>query len=70
MDFRYQRCGVGRELVQWGLRAAKEKKLWVGTEASPKGLGLYLKLGFEQVGWFTVAVQGVENRTPVLRLHA
>lgn len=68
MDFRYQRCGVGTQLVQWGLGTAKEKKLWVGTEASPRGLGLYLKLGFEQVGWFTVAVQGVEIRIPVLRL--
>jgi hypothetical protein len=44
-------------------------KLWVGTEGSPQGLGLYLKNGFKQVGWFTVAVQGEEHRMPVLRLN-
>jgi GNAT superfamily N-acetyltransferase len=69
VDFRYQRLGIGTLLVEWGLRVAREKGLWVGTEASQKGLGLYLKEGFKQVGWFTVAVQDVEHRIPVLRLE-
>jgi hypothetical protein len=61
--------GIGTLLVEWGLRVAKEKGLWVGTEASAKGLRLYLKQGFKQVGWFTVAAHGVEHRIPVLSLE-
>lgn len=37
VDFRYQRLGRGSLLLQWGLEVADEKKLCVGTEASPKG---------------------------------
>ena len=68
VDFRYQRLGIGSLLLQWGLEVANEKKLCVGTEASPKGHGLYLKYGFEQSGWFTVAAHGRELRMPVLKL--
>jgi GNAT superfamily N-acetyltransferase len=69
VDFRYQRLGIGTLLLKWGLEMADQHKLWVGTEAGPKGFGLYLKHGFKQVGWFEVAVHGVENRFPVLRLE-
>jgi len=68
VDFRYQRLGIGTLLLQWGLDVAHNNELWVGTAAGPKGLGLYLKHGFKQVGWFTVDVHGVEHRAPVLRL--
>lgn len=69
VDFRYQRLGIGSLLLRWGLDVAHEHKLQVGTEAGPKGFGLYLKHGFKQVGWFIVTVHGVEHRSPVLRLE-
>jgi GNAT superfamily N-acetyltransferase len=69
VDFRYHRLGIGTLLLQWGLDVAHNNKLWVGTEAAPKGLGLYLKHGFKQVGWFVVAAHGIEHRAPVLRLE-
>lgn len=68
VDFRYHRLGIGTLLLKWGLEVAQKHKLWVGTEAAPKGLGLYLKHGFKQVGWFIVVVHDVEHRAPVLRL--
>ena len=68
VDFRYQRLGIGSHLLRWGMQVAIERKLPIGTEAGPKGHGLYLKHGFKQIGWFTVAIQGTEFRMPVLRL--
>jgi GNAT superfamily N-acetyltransferase len=67
-DFRYQRRGIGSLLLDWGLKVADEMKLSVATEAGPKGHGLYLKHGFKQTGWFTVAADGEEFRMPVLKL--
>ena len=68
VDFRYQRHGIGSLLLKWGLKVADEKMLSVGTAAGPKGHGLYLKHGFKQTGWFTVAADGAEFRMPVLKL--
>jgi ribosomal protein S18 acetylase RimI-like enzyme len=71
VDFRYQRCGIGKQLLQWGLDIAREKKLSVVTEASPQGLGLYTKLGMKQVGWLEpkTGENEEEMKMPVLRLN-
>jgi hypothetical protein len=36
--------------VEWRLERAKSKRLPAMTEAGPMGLGIYLKLGFQQIG--------------------
>lgn len=43
----HQRQGVGKALVQWGLRQAASMGLTVHLEASPEGLPLYRSLQFE-----------------------
>src|SRR5450432_4299632 len=50
VDFRYQRLGIGRALLEEGLDSARRVGLPVQTEAGSMGLGLYQKLGFEQIG--------------------
>lgn len=70
-DFRYQRLGIGSALVKWGIARAKTKGLPVMTEAGPMGLGMYLKLGFQQIGtWKVPTKNGEENfmEFPVLKL--
>ncbi|MCJ1359336.1 MAG: hypothetical protein MMC33_009337 [Icmadophila ericetorum] len=53
----FQRCGVGSMLVEWGVKKADECGLMAYTEASPQGLGLYLKYGFEEVDRHTVDLE-------------
>lgn len=65
VDFRYHRLGIGKILVDSGIQEARRRDLPVGTEASPKGEGLYRKMGFEQVGVWTVTP---EFRIPVMSL--
>ncbi|KAK0507544.1 hypothetical protein JMJ35_010067 [Cladonia borealis] len=69
VDFRHQRRGIGTCLVEQGLQHARGKGLAVQTEASPKGLGLYQKLGFKNIGtWRVPLVVGEEfMELPVLR---
>ncbi|CAG8976480.1 hypothetical protein HYALB_00010616 [Hymenoscyphus albidus] len=69
VDFRYQRHGIGKQLLETGLDLAKAKGWDVWTEASPMGLGLYLKMGFRQVGEFVVGEPEVGEgvRMPVLK---
>ncbi|KAI1945161.1 hypothetical protein LOZ57_004459 [Ophidiomyces ophidiicola] len=45
----YQRRGIGKLLVKWGIEQARREKVPIGLEASPKGKGLYEKLGFRTV---------------------
>jgi GNAT superfamily N-acetyltransferase len=45
----FQRRGVGKELVRWGLRQAADLGLTVHLEASPEGIPLYRSLGFKIV---------------------
>ena len=45
----FQRQGIGKDLVQWGLRQAADLGLTVHLEASPEGLPLYRSLGFNVV---------------------
>jgi len=46
----YQRRGVGGLLMNWGLEKAREERVPVVLEATPNGLGLYLKKGFREIG--------------------
>lgn len=67
-DFRYHRQGIGESLVRWGLDKARRLKLDPNTEASPMGEGLYKRLGFEQVGSWTVKLSEDEKLVmPVMR---
>ncbi|KAE8378643.1 acyl-CoA N-acyltransferase [Aspergillus bertholletiae] len=45
----YQRQGIGRTLVEWGLEQATREGTPVGLEASAKGTHLYQSLGFQIV---------------------
>lgn len=45
----FQRRGVGKALVQWGLQQAADLGLTVHLEASPEGLSLYRSLCFKVV---------------------
>jgi GNAT superfamily N-acetyltransferase len=63
--------GIGQRLLDWGIERAHANNIPVQTEASPKGLGLYLKNGFEQIGRWNVDVPGIEGgvEMPVMRLE-
>ena len=54
----FQRQGIGKILVQWGLRQAAELGLTVHLEASPEGLPLYRSLNFKIV---EIVVVGVDQ---------
>lgn len=49
VDPTYQRRGIGRQLVEWGLQQARQEQVPVGLESSIKGFGLYKRLGFRTV---------------------
>jgi GNAT superfamily N-acetyltransferase len=57
VDPGFQRMGVGRKLLDWGLEKADRERLECWIEASPAGKGLY-----EKVGWREVDVIDVELR--------
>ena len=70
MDRRYQRRGLGAQLVRWGLRKADGMSLGVYTEASPQGAGLYAALGFREVGHVLVQQDtGVQPLSYLLMLR-
>lgn len=56
----YQRRGAGRALTAWGIAEARRLGLNTTVFASPMGLGLYLKLGFREIGRFRVQLEGEE----------
>jgi len=59
-------------LVEWGIAEAKRKKLPAQTEAGEMGLGLYLKLGFQQIGTWKVPTKNGKQEYmafPVIRLE-
>lgn len=47
---RFQRKGVGTELLDWGLKHAQQRGEKVYLEASEFGVGLYIKMGFKKLG--------------------
>jgi ribosomal protein S18 acetylase RimI-like enzyme len=66
----YQRCGIGRKLVELGLQhaemeteervAAGKKPLCAGLTATAPALHLYRSLGFKVVGWEDDSFMDVE----------
>jgi len=46
-----QRMGVGKKLLEWGLRQCDEENIEVWIDASPEGKGLYEKVGWKEVGF-------------------
>ncbi|EDN05554.1 GNAT family acetyltransferase [Histoplasma capsulatum] len=54
----YQRMGIGKMLLQWGIERGTAENVPVGLEPSLKGAGLYKKLGFRDLG--TVELMGKE----------
>ncbi|EGC44078.1 conserved hypothetical protein [Histoplasma capsulatum var. duboisii H88] len=54
----YQRMGIGKMLLQWGIEQGTAENVPVGLEPSLKGAGLYKKLGFRDLG--TVELMGKE----------
>jgi hypothetical protein len=53
--------GIGGKLLKWGIVTAKGKGLGLQTEAGPMGVGLYRKMGFEQVGIWKVKMVGTKS---------
>lgn len=49
VDPKFQRRGIGQQLVQWGMEQALHENVPLGLEASAKGIGLYERLGFRTV---------------------
>ncbi|KAL7626862.1 hypothetical protein AAE478_003636 [Parahypoxylon ruwenzoriense] len=45
----YQRRGIGRLLMQWGIDVAEKFGVPIYTESSQAGLGLYESVGFERL---------------------
>lgn len=50
VDPKYQRRGIARSLLQWGLERAEKEGLPVHLSATPDGASLYKSLGFRGVG--------------------
>ncbi|KAI0005786.1 acyl-CoA N-acyltransferase [Xylariaceae sp. FL0662B] len=50
----YQGKGIGRELVQWGLSRADEAGLEAAVAASPAGVSLYTKMGFDALETYQI----------------
>jgi GNAT superfamily N-acetyltransferase len=50
VDPKWQRMGVGRRLLEWGLEKADKEGLECWIEASPAGKPLYEKVGWKEVG--------------------
>lgn len=57
----YQRRGIGKQLVNWGLDKAKQEGLDLTVFGSPMGSLLYRNVGFKEVGKFRVQVDGEEE---------
>jgi len=53
----YQRCGVGKALLEWGLKKCDEEGLECWIDATEEGKGLYLKHGWEEVGKLEIDLQ-------------
>ena len=47
---KYQRKGVGKKLLQWGVNRADQEGVAIGLKASSAGLNLYKSVGFEEKG--------------------
>lgn len=51
---KFQRMGIGKKLLEWGLDMADREGLETFIEASPAGKPLYEKMGWRVVGFTDV----------------
>ena len=63
VDPGYHRRGIATQLVEWMLELARKEEdaKAVTLFSSPMGVGLYRKVGFEEVGCVTVRLVGDEG---------
>ena len=52
VDPKFQRRGVGKRLMQWGMKRADAESIPLGLTSSPAGEKLYFDCGFREVGVF------------------
>ncbi|KUJ07053.1 acyl-CoA N-acyltransferase [Mollisia scopiformis] len=55
---KFQRRGIGSQLINYGLEKAKQDKVKVYLSAAPGGVPVYRKLGLEEVGRLEVNLEG------------
>lgn len=63
-DPEYQQQGIATKLLDYGLALADEIGIFAYLEASPAGLALYKKLGFEEVGSFDINLSKYKPGAP------
>ncbi|KAK0128243.1 hypothetical protein ONS95_000220 [Cadophora gregata] len=49
VDPEFQRHGIGKRLLEWGLKLVDDEGLETYIDASPEGRGLYEKLGWKTI---------------------
>jgi GNAT superfamily N-acetyltransferase len=59
VDPLYQRMGVGARLLEWGLQEADREGVESWINASPYGIGLYKKFGWEECGTLDVELEKI-----------
>lgn len=64
----YQRRGIGKQLVRWGLEKARRETLDMTVFGSPMGSLLYRSVGFREVGKFRVQVDGEDEYLDTLAM--
>ncbi|KAE9364463.1 hypothetical protein N431DRAFT_489024 [Stipitochalara longipes BDJ] len=57
VDPKFQRMGVGKKLLEWGLEKADREGIECWIEASPAGKPLYEKFGWREVGFTDVELK-------------
>ena len=63
---KYQRKGVGRKLLQWGLRTADAENIPIALYASPNGANLYRSIGFQDLAKSVVEYNGIRLEDPFM----
>ncbi|KAF2034172.1 hypothetical protein EK21DRAFT_97647 [Setomelanomma holmii] len=58
---KYQNQGIGKQLVAWGLKLAKEENVHASVLASEGNEGFYLKCGFDEIVGNSVEAGGEAN---------
>ena len=61
VDPKFQRKGVGKRLLAWGMNRGKEENVSLGLISSPKGKALYESLGFKAVYSFEGLPEELNN---------
>lgn len=68
VDPSYQRRGIGRKLMEWGMERSKEEGVPITLTASPAGLSLYQSIGFKEVQLNDIG-NGITERSMIWSPH-